>query len=226
MGEVVKLPTPKYAPLEYRVTAAAGSGEIVLYGVIGDDYDGITSAQFLKDLRKLSNVGTIDVYINSPGGIVMEGVAIANQLKAHRARKIVHVDGEASSIASFIAMAGDEIRMGEGSFMLIHHARMGRIATARGFRAAADDLDRVDQALIAAYAARTGMKPGEIDQLMAADRYMTAEEAVRLRFADSVVPGKRMSAMAIDRTALALDPLPLPVADRPNRAKALALMRR
>jgi ATP-dependent protease ClpP protease subunit len=225
MGVVVQF--PKYPPLEYRLSAASGVGEIVLYGVIGMEFDGITSAQFLEDLKRLSNVATINVHINSPGGIVTEGVAIFNRLKAHPARKIVHVDGEASSIASLIAMAGDEIHMGEGSLMCVHKARIGRFGTDDELIAAAASCTTVDrQTLIPAYAKRTGMKPDALMSLMKEDRYMSADEAVGLRFANSVVGGKKMAALAVDRAALNLPPLPAPIADRPNRAKALALMRR
>lgn len=225
MSSVVEF--PKMPPLEYRLSAVGGVGEIVLYGVIGLDYEGITSAQFLEDLKRLSNVGTINVYINSPGGIVTEGVAIFNRLKAHPARKIVHVDGEASSIASLIAMAGNEIHMGEGSLMCVHKARIGRYGTDDDLIAAAASCTTVDrQTLIPAYAKRTGMKPEALMSLMKEDRYMSAEEAVRMRFADSVVGGKKMAALAVDRAALGLKPLPVPIADRPNRTKALAILRR
>jgi ATP-dependent protease ClpP protease subunit len=60
------------------------------------------------------------VRVNSPGGEVFDGIAIYNELRAHKARKIVQVDGYAASIATVIAMAGDEIVLGTGTAMMIH----------------------------------------------------------------------------------------------------------
>lgn len=71
----------------------------------------VSSTTFKNELDSLGDVETIHLYINSPGGSVFEGLAIYNMLQRHEARVIVHVDALAASIASVIAMVGDEIRM-------------------------------------------------------------------------------------------------------------------
>jgi ATP-dependent Clp protease protease subunit len=216
-----KADVPKYPPQRYEVLARASVGEITLYGVVGDMYDGITSKQFTEDLRKLADVKTINVHINSPGGFVHEGRAIFNRLKAHPAHKVVHVDGEASSIASLIAMAGDEIRMGEGALMLIHKAWMLTIGNEDDHAETIKALRTVDSTLIETYVARTGQKREAIVALMKENRYMDAAEAVELGFADVAEGGRKIAALAIDRQSFRLPPVPQ-ATDRPNRAAALA----
>nr|WP_313784696.1 Clp protease ClpP [Paenibacillus larvae] len=68
----------------------------------------------------MGDLSTINLYINSPGGSVFEGIAIHNMLKRHKAN--VHVCGCFSRlIASVIAMAGDTIYMPKNSMLMIHN---------------------------------------------------------------------------------------------------------
>lgn len=216
--------TPKYPPVRYEVSARGGIGEVTLYGVIGDIYDGITSAKFLTDLKNLGGVSSINIHINSPGGIVREGRAIYNRLRDHPAKKVVTVDGEASSAAALIAMAGDEIRMAEGSLMLVHRAKAPVFANADELASVMRDLETIDAAQVDTYCRRTKMKPDAMMALMREDRYMSASEAVRLGFADIEI-GTKITALAVDRPALGLKPLPI-VPPRMTRAEARARMMR
>lgn len=216
---------PKFPPARYEFAKKAGNtAEIYLYGVIGDVFGGISAAQFASDLKDLGNVSKIDIYINSPGGFVMEGRAIYTRLQAHPARKVVHVDSEASSIASLIAMAGHEIRMAEGSMMLVHRAWTICIGNALDFDKRAAEMRKVDETLVTSYKNRTKMKPEAIIALMDEDRYMSAEEAVRLGFADVAEEGVKAAAMILPRNLLNLPKLPtLPAtASTPRKLAALA----
>ncbi|MGE0722802.1 MAG: head maturation protease, ClpP-related [Alphaproteobacteria bacterium] len=213
---------PKYPPKDYRIEAKGDHAEVVLYGVVGDPFDGISAKQVFEDLRKVESAKTLSIHINSPGGFVTEGVAIANRIRAHKARKTVHVDGEASSIASYIAMVGDEIVMGEGSLMLVHRPWTFVIGNEDDMERALRDLRTVQKDIVAAYAARTKMKPDAVLSLMAEDRYMDAAEAVDLGFADRAVSGTRMAALAVDRGALRLPDLPKQTAALKARMAAAA----
>lgn len=212
---------PKCPPIKYGVEAkAGGTGEVYLYGVIGDPYDGITAKQFAADMRAVATAKSLTIMINSVGGYVTEGRAIFNRLKAHPAKKTVLIDGEASSIASLIAMAGDEIRMGEGALMLIHKAWMVTVGNEDDHEQTIRDLRTVDAALIDTYAARTGQKRESIIALMKENRYMTSREAVELGFADHADGSLKMAAMAVDRQEFRLPALP--AAQQPNRVAAQA----
>ncbi|WP_339980608.1 ATP-dependent Clp protease proteolytic subunit [Fusobacterium necrophorum] len=67
----------------------------------------MTSADDIyKELENFGDIEEINLYINSPGGAVTDGCAIYSALKRHKARVNVFIDGQCSSIASVIAMAG------------------------------------------------------------------------------------------------------------------------
>lgn len=146
---------------------------------------GITADELIKEIDGIS-AGTIHLRMNSPGGSVFDGTAIYNALKQHSAKVIVHVDGLAASIASVIAMAGDEIVMGEGSFMMVHLPWSIMIGTAEDFRQEADLLDKVGGSIAQIYKGKSGKELDEINQLMADETWMTAEEAVEMGFADRI----------------------------------------
>src|SRR5688572_23615402 len=167
--------------------------DVFLYDIIGDSWDGTTAKQFAKDLKALGEVDVLNIFINSDGGSVVDGTAIYNQLRRHRAQKIVTVDGLAASIASLIAMVGDEIRMPKNSRMMIHDAWAAAIVmgTAADFRAAgnkiADILEQSTKTILNTYADRTGSSQDKIRRMIAEETWMTAGEAVALGFADILV---------------------------------------
>lgn len=161
---------------------------ISIFDVIGDDGwtgGGVTAKRISAALRSIGNRDVI-VRINSPGGDMFEGIAIYNLLRAHPAKVTVEVLGWAASAASIIAMAGDEIRMGLGSFMMIHYAWGLVIGNRHDMREAAILFDQFDGALADIYEARTGMKHADIEQLMDAETFMAAAQAVKYGFADVV----------------------------------------
>jgi hypothetical protein len=120
------------------------TGEIWLYDQVGEGFfGGMSAKQFNDELNKLGKVDTVNLRINSPGGSVFDGVAIYNALKRHPARVEVDVDGIAASIASVIAMAGDEIRMASNSMMMIHDPHGFSQGGAGDMRKTADLLDQI-----------------------------------------------------------------------------------
>lgn len=149
---------------------------------------GVDAGQFIKDLQGI-DAKTIHVRLNSPGGSVFDGTAIFNALKQHSAKVVVHVDGLAASITSVIAMAGDEIIMGEGSYLMIHDPFSIMIGTADDFRQEADLLDKVGGTIAGIYQGKTGKDEQEIKDMMAAEIWLTADEAVEMGFADRVDKG-------------------------------------
>lgn len=170
------------------VPGADGDTTISLFDVIGEDGwsgGGVTANRISAALRSIGSKD-ITVRINSPGGDMFEGIAIYNLLRAHPARVTVEVLGWAASAASVIAMAGDEIRMGLGSFMMVHNAWGVVIGNRHDMRDAATLFDRFDAAIADIYQARTGMKRADIEQLMDAETFMAAAQTVEYGFADVV----------------------------------------
>lgn len=181
---------------EIRQSANAGTLDIYIYGdVEGDSYDwwtdevieSETSANHFRDeLAKYPNATQINIYINSYGGSVFEGTAIYNQLRRHPAHKTVYIDGFACSVASVIAMAGDEIVMPRNALMMIHNMWMSAVGNAAELRKAADDLDVINAAGRGAYLAKAGDKLPEekLVEMMDAETWLTAEDCITYGLAD------------------------------------------
>jgi ATP-dependent protease ClpP protease subunit len=171
--------------------------ELLIYEDVGAGwFGGVSADQFTKDLKALGELSTIDVRINSYGGDVFDGLAIYNQLVQHKARVTTHVDGVAASIASVIAMAGDEIRIAENAWFMIHDAWTMAVGNAADLRRQADLLDSVTDKLAGVYVARTGLPMAEVRELMAAETWLSSDDAVARKFASQIAENLRMAAHA------------------------------
>lgn len=180
--------------------AAAGDSDttITIYDVIGEDWwsgGGFTDKRMAAALRSIGE-RDVTVNINSPGGDMFDGIAIYNQLVQHKGRVTVNVMGLAASAASIIAMAGDEINMATGSFLMIHNAWGVVVGNKLDMRASADVFDGFDGALADIYQARTGIKRSEIVALMDGETFMNASDAIKRGFADAQIDAASMAARA------------------------------
>lgn len=129
-----------------------------------------------KRLKENQNVATIDIYINSNGGSVFDGVAIYNMLKRHKAYKRVFIDGFACSIASVIAMCGNSITMPKTSMMMIHNAWTVAMGNSKELRKVADDLDKINETIKNAYRSKMKIDDELLNNLMDNESYLTADE--------------------------------------------------
>jgi len=170
--------------------------EIYIYEDIGSGFftDGVTAKGFADDLKALGKIETINLRINSAGGDVFDGLAIYNLLSAHDARVIAHVDGISASIASVITMSGDEIRIAENGFIMIHDAWSVASGNARELREMADKLEMVSASIADVYVARTGAKIDQVRAWMDAETWFSAEDAVKNGFATMVTENQRVAA--------------------------------
>jgi ATP-dependent Clp protease protease subunit len=149
--------------------------------------EGDTSAANLsQQLDALGDVSRINVFINSYGGEVAEGLAIYNALKRHKAKVVTWCDGFAASIASVIFMAGDERIMNESSLLMVHNAWTWGEGNAEQLRKQADDLDKITEASIAAYKAHSTLSEDEIRALLDAETWILPSEALEYGFATRV----------------------------------------
>jgi ATP-dependent Clp protease, protease subunit len=176
----------------YDFRAQARGAEIVIYDEIGAF--GIPARAFLDELKALGPVAELTVRINSPGGSVFDGVAIYNALKRHDAAITVWIDGIAASIASMIAMAGNQVVMPENAMLMLHDPSGLVVGTAADMRGMAEALDRMKAGMVAAYRDKSGRDDAEIEALMAAETWLSAQEAADLGLADRVEAPVRMAA--------------------------------
>jgi ATP-dependent Clp endopeptidase proteolytic subunit ClpP len=177
------------------VAKADGVAEITIYDVI-DRYYGISAAAIYDQLKALGSIKSIRVRLNSNGGSVFEGIAIYNLLKQHSARVNVRIDGLAASMASIIAMAGDDIEIGDGAYLMIHDPLGSVRGDSADMREMADLLDKMRDQLVGIYARRTSQSEEQIKEWMKAETWMTADEAIANRFADRSVAGLQVAAVA------------------------------
>lgn len=164
------------------------AGELFIYDDIGENMfgAGITAKDVQAKLKELGSVETINVRINSQGGDVFDGITIYNQLRNSPARVEVDIDGGALSIASVIAMAGEEVRMAANAMMMIHEPWTGFRGNATEMRAMADRLDKVKDNLALTYSKRRDLNIDEVEAMMTDETWMKADEALRLGFIDKI----------------------------------------
>lgn len=200
-----------------------GTAELYIYGPIVSNAswwdDSVDAVQFSDDLKALGGKD-VTVHINSPGGDVFAAHAIHNQLIAYAGNVDVIIDGIAASAATIIAMAGARITMPTNSMMMIHNPAMGL-----DDHYTADDLDKyanalraVRQSIIAAYMKRVSVDQTQIEQMMDAETWLTAQECVDLGLADAV-DGRINS--VLDGNNLIVNSLKIDITNYKNR-KGLA----
>lgn len=153
-----------------------------------------------KDVRtQLDGAGDVDVFLNSPGGDVYEGLAVMNALRAHEGAVTVFIEGMAASIASVIAVGGaDRVVARPHAELMLHHAWAGSLGNADEMRKSAENLERISANLADIYADKTGMSSDEVLDLMSAETWFSASEALAAGLVDAVEDARR-PAMARDR---------------------------
>ena len=180
----------------YNITPTAEGetkAEIYIYDTIGS-HD-INAKQFVDEIKELQ-AETIHVRINSPGGSVIDGNAIFNALERHQAKIITHIDGLGASMASVVAMVGDEVHMSDNALLMIHNPWTVSIGDADELRADADLLEKMSDSIINAYS-RSQYEKEEIKDLMDKETWFTAQEALEAGLVDHVEKGLRASANEI-----------------------------
>lgn len=183
-------------PRRFEAVAAAGkSTALYLYDII-DPLWGISASSFVKTLNSISTP-QIDLHINSPGGDVFDGRAMASAIAAHPSNITAYVDGLAASAASFVALAANDVVMAPGSFMMIHNAWSIGYGNATDLRTLAALLEKIDGSLVEDYVRATGASIDQVKAWMDAETWFTAQEAVDAGLADSVSESQQQEEEAV-----------------------------
>lgn len=183
--------------------------EVLVYDVIGDDYFGGVSARTFRDQLKGVSARTLNLRINSPGGSVTEAAAMLAALDGYKGTVEVDVDGVAASAASVLMVAGKTVRIAADALVMIHDPRVvlnfGGAFTKEDlldlsgkFLKDGDLLDKVKQNILDRYERKTDGKTdrGALAEMMAAETWFTAQEAVDAGLADAVTGATRLAACA------------------------------
>lgn len=179
---------------------------ITIYGGVGAD---ILSEgdNIVREIQKqIENAeGDIVVRINSPGGSVFDGFTIYNLLKQYSNGKVkVVIDGLAASIASVIAMAGDEIEIYKNGMIMIHRASGVVVGNADDADKMREILNKLDLSIAKIYSERTGLSEKEVLEMMDKETWLTAEEAVNLKFVDRVIKDEKVNSIEMAKSFAAL----------------------
>ncbi|HHK9617918.1 TPA: head maturation protease, ClpP-related [Klebsiella pneumoniae] len=209
--------------------AATDDNSISVFDVIGQDYwgEGITAKRIAGALRAM-NGADVTVNINSPGGDMFEGLAIYNLLREYEGHVTVKVLGIAASAASIIAMAGDDIQIGRGAFLMIHNCWVYAMGNRHDFAELAQSLEPFDTAMADIYAARSGLDIAAVQKLMDGESYIGGSDAVAkgladsLLSADAVSDGDESPAAALRKLDALLAKTNTPRAERRKLIKALS----
>ena len=140
-------------------------------------YDEISPAgakEFVRELAKLSPTAAVTIAINSPGGSVPAGDAIAAAIDRHRGPTTARIDGVAASAASYVAMFCDRVVMSKGSFLMIHEPFASMVGGADELEGAARTLRVISARYAVAYAARCGADEAKVRQWMKRETWFDA----------------------------------------------------
>lgn len=183
----------------------SNEADLYLYNVIDDyAYEGYSDSadSILKDINDLGDIKQLNVFINSPGGSVFEGISIKNMLERQKLKGCfinVVIDGLAASIASVIAMAGDKISMPENALMMVHRASCGCFGNADEMRKQIEVLDKIDIVLTNTYVNRSGglLSKEDVQAMFnSGDTWLTAEEAKNYGLCDEITESLKVAACA------------------------------
>lgn len=172
--------------------------------------DAMSANKFRKELEAHKDAKQINLYVNSMGGSVAEGVTIFNQIRRHSAKVTAYIDGFACSIASVIPMAADEVVMGENAMLMIHNPWTFAMGNSKDLRKAADDLDKVREGcILTAYKSKCGDKltDEKLTEMLDEETFLTAAECLEYGFADRIlsISNDEKKADAEDKVKEAMD---------------------
>jgi len=181
-------------------TNAAGEAELSIFGPIGMNFwaDGVSLESVKEAFDQVKDAPKIRLLLNSEGGDAFDGMAIYNVLRKARDRLTVEILGFAASAASIIALAGKELIVDEGAYLMIHEPWAITIGPADDHRKTADLLDKMSGNFADIYAAHSSLSREEALAAMKAETWYTAAEAVEAGFATAIGENVDEAAMSVD----------------------------
>lgn len=184
----------------------AEATDVFIFDEIGGSF-GVSAEEFAHDLNDITTP-QINLRINSPGGSVIEAMAIHSALMHHASHVTAYVDGIAASAASIVALGGDEIVTMPGAQWMLHNASMMTDGQAKDMRQAATFLDRQSGNIAELYARRMGVATDVAQKLMDDETWAFDQESVDLGLADRIGgrnPAKPVPADLADRMTRSFD---------------------
>lgn len=167
-----------------------------------DFFVGTSCKGFKDEIESLGPIKHLNLYINSPGGDVFEGLAIANFLKRQKFEIDVYIDGIAASIASAIAIGcGGRVHMYESSIIMIHKAWSYSGGNADELRKIAEQLDECDKSIFSMYkdSIQGKITDEELQEMIKAETWLDSSKCLEIGFCFDIIQENRAIAAKISK---------------------------
>jgi len=129
--------------------------EIFLHGIVGDEYTE-TDSQSITRALSADRYSQITMYVNSPGGLAYDGIAMYNALSTHKGPTKAIIEGMAGSAASFICLACDTVEAYQSSKFHPHYSMALAMGHKDQIRDVLTEMELIDQDLERIYSAKSG----------------------------------------------------------------------
>ena len=187
----------------FKVKDEAPRATVYIYGTIGEDWwspeDENRAKEFAQKLDGLSPK-PLDIHIDSAGGDVYEGFAIASAIQRYEGDTCAYVDGMAASAASYIALMADKVVMNDYAMLMIHNAWTMAMGNRDELREVAQRLEELDKTIAGIISARSALTLDEVIEAMCAETWYTAADAEAAGMCDEVLVTEQRMAACVDRT--------------------------
>ncbi len=183
----------------FKIVNSDERAQVYLYGRIGANFwgEGNSAKKFIEQLDEIAPK-PIDIHIDSGGGDVFEAFSICSAIQRYPGETVAYVDSMAASAASYITAVCDSVKMNDFAFIMIHKASSYAGGNADYLRETADLLDKIDDTLVNIYEKRTNCSESEIREMMAAETWLTADEAKERNFAQEIIETEERSSACLD----------------------------
>ncbi len=206
-GTTMKNPVETYMNLVPMVVEQTNRGEraydifsrllkeriIFITGPVEDGMATLVCAQLLF-LEAENPKKEINLYINSPGGVVTSGLAIYDTMQFIKPPVSTLCTGQAASMGSLLLTAGaKDMRFATPNARIMVHQPSG------GFQGQASDIERHAQDIIKLkrrlneiYVKHTGRDLDTIERTLDRDHFMTSEESLEFGLIDKVISSREL----------------------------------
>jgi ATP-dependent Clp protease protease subunit len=180
--------------------------DIYVYGDIGEslwgDDTSVSASDFSRQLRDADG-DDVTIHVNSVGGNVFDANTMSELVRSYKGRTTTSIEGIAASAASFFALTADSVVMNPSALIMIHNPYTSCYGNADEMRKTAGMLDKVRSTITGQYVRKTGMDESEVEEMMDAETWLDASEALDLGFVDSISDAApiaaRLTKEALDR---------------------------
>ena len=147
---------------------------------------GSLSSAFIQTELEAAAGRDVEVHISSVGGSAFDAIAIYDLFKKYTGHITTYIDALAASAASIVAMGGKKVVMSKYALLMIHKPMVGSGGNADELLKDVQMLNIVQSRLAQIYMDKTGLDGVEVNSLINAVTWLSADQALNLGFIDQV----------------------------------------